>query len=178
MEYLLIGYFLCSDDNVYVGHDIDKMIFDTLPESTEVFTLTFNDSLFEKYPKDKNDLFAVKRCKSVTNVIAQADVGDYLDYIKIFFEDYNDYLTNLKYIQLPIFGFKWDIDIMKEFLKHAKVITPLGDIYRIFAAQNNVTIEKGDAFETQFGLQLNGKRYILSAKTPQLSFEKVNSLRF
>jgi hypothetical protein len=176
MEYLLIGYFLCDD---YEGSDIDKMIFERLPESTEVFTLTFNDSLFEKYAEDPADFFAVEKCKSVTNFIAQAEVGDYLDYIRIFFEDYKDSLTNLKYIQLPIFGFIWDIDIMKEFLKHAKVITPLGDIYETFATENNVNLVKGDAFETQFGVQTNGKRFILStAKTPQLSFEKVNSLRF
>ena len=178
MEYLLIGYFLCSDDNAYVGSDIDKMIFDRLPESTEVFTLTFNDSLFEKYATDKNNNFAVKRCKSVTNFIAQAELGD-LEYIQIFFEDYEDCLTNLKYIQLPIFFFILYKNRIRKYLNHSKVITPLGDIYETFATENNVNLVKGDAFETQFGLQINGKRYILStAETHQLSFESFDSLRF
>jgi len=158
---LLIGYFLCDDDNIYPGCDIDRAIYEKL-DSTELYTLTFNEPLFEKYSKDDNDLFAVKKCKNVTNVIAGPEGSeDYLSYIEVFFEQFEDEMVLLTDIQLPTFGFKWDDEIVLFFLTHANVIAPTSDQTKEFARKYNVECAKRYAFEQVFGLQFAGARFVL-----------------
>lgn len=169
VEFLLIGYFLCDDYHAtvheYEGYDIDNMISEKLKKLDDgynVYTLTFNTKLFNFYAKDPENpetFFAVKKYRGVTNFVAPDDVDNYLTYIEVFFDECK---RKFEYIQLPVFGFKFDSDILREFLKHGGVITPKSDVYATFAAENNLSIEEGFAFEKKkLDLELNGRRFLL-----------------